>query len=124
MDKKTALRLDSLEEAVRELQSLIEELRDGEEEEAAPVDITLEQVYSSVSNASFTISMPWWVRDMFLETCSDIFASKSGERFYRKDITVAHAIRFLVCYAIKNPEAIEYVSLDELRKMKNKIDNH
>lgn len=123
MNRDDINRIDCLEDDIRELKAYIEELRREKQEELVAKIDPLSVIYPSALDDTINTATPRWVKDMFLELCGETFASKSEEYFHAGRMSTAHAVRFLIYYAIKNPDSIEYVSLKELREMKSVLDS-
>ena len=123
MNNDAVRRLDCLEDDIRELKAYIDELRSEKQAELNIKIDPLEIYYPSVLDDNISSTVPRWVKDMFLGECAELFASRSEEKFHSGRMSTAHAIRFLIYYAIKHPDSIDYVSLRQLRELKNSMDN-
>lgn len=121
MKRDEAHRLDYLEDEIREIKDWIEELKEEKKQNAYVAD-PLATTYPSALDDHINTAAPRWVKDMFLELCSEMFAAKSEEHFHAGRMSTAHAVRFVLYYAVKYPERIEYVSLKELRHIKKDMD--
>lgn len=120
MNRDEAHRLDYLEDEIREIKDLLEELKE-QKKRAEAID-PLAKIYPAALDDAINTAAPRWVKDMFLDLCSEMFASKSEEHFHAGRMSTAHAVRFVLYYAVKYPEKIEYVSLKELRHIKKDMD--
>lgn len=121
MNRDDIHRIDCLEDDIREIKAYIDELRVKKQAELVAKIDPLSVIYPSALDDTINTSAPRWVKDTFLELCGETFASKSEEYFHAGRMSTAHAVRFLIYYAIKNPDSIEYVSLKELREIRNRM---
>ena len=119
------MKKDMIKEDIEKLRRMIQELEYKCEDAGL-----MEEGFDKTLSSSNCVCLPEWVRDLFRERIlghvgayrEEINNNMTNRASLESDLSTASLIRFVVYFATKYPDAIDYVSLRELWALKKELE--